>query len=145
MKITVEHGPVEENEVVLRCASLDDEMLRVLSLLRAELQRLCVWDEARRLHLFSPSQLIYAETVEDRTFVYTTGAMYQTALGLGELESRFGAAGFFRANKSTVVNLHHIKSLESCGAGRIRAALSTGEQLMISRRYAPLLRERLGL
>ena len=145
MKITVEHVPVEENEVVLRCPALDDEMLRVLSLLRAELQRLCVWDAERRLHLLSPSQLIYAETVEDRIFVYTAGAMYQTALGLGDLESRFGAAGLFRAGKSTVVNLHHIKSLESCGAGRIRADLVTGERLMVSRHYAPLLRERLGL
>lgn len=145
MKITVEHGPVEENEVVLRCASLDDEMLRVLALLRSGMQRLCVWDEERRLHLLAPSQLIYAETVEDKIFVYTADSMYQTALGLGELESRFGALGFFRAGKSTVLNLHHIKSLESCGAGRIQADLVTGEKLMVSRRYAPLLRERLGL
>ena len=145
MKITVEYGPVEENEVVLRCRSLDGEMLRVLSLLRSQAQRLCVWDGERRLHLLFPSQLVYAETVEDRTFVYTAGDMYQTALGLGELESRFGGTGLFRAGKSTVVNLHHIKSLESCGAGRIRADLTTGEKLMVSRRYAPLLRERLGL
>lgn len=145
MKVTVEHDPAAENEVVLRCASLDDEMLRVLSLLRAELQRLCVWDEERRLHLLTPSQLIYAETVEDKTFICTAGAIYQTALGLGELEGRFAAVGLFRANKSTVVNLHHIKSLQSCGAGRIQADLATGEKLMVSRRYAPLLRERLGL
>ncbi len=37
MKITVEHDPAAENEVVLRCALLDDEMLRVLSLLRERL------------------------------------------------------------------------------------------------------------
>lgn len=33
MKIIVEHVPLEENEIVLRCPVLDDEMLRVLSLL----------------------------------------------------------------------------------------------------------------
>lgn len=44
MKITIEHVPVEENEVILRCPVLDQEMLRVLSLLRSRLQKLCVWD-----------------------------------------------------------------------------------------------------
>lgn len=32
MKVRVEYAPVLENEVVLRCPRLDQEMLRVLSL-----------------------------------------------------------------------------------------------------------------
>ena len=35
MKITVEHTDAEENEVILRCRELDDEMLRLLALIRA--------------------------------------------------------------------------------------------------------------
>ena len=53
--------------------------------------------------------------------------------------------GLLRCGKSTVVNLHAIRKLKSCGAGRIEASLSTGERLMISRHYAPALRERLGM
>lgn len=145
MKITVEHADVAENEVILRCPALDEEMLGVLSLLRSGLQRLCVWDDSRRTTLLTPHEVVYCETVDDRVFVYTGRAMYQTALGLGELESRYGSLGFFRAGKSAVVNLHHIRSLASREAGRIEAILETGERLMVSRRYAPLLRERLGL
>lgn len=48
MKVRVEYAPVLENEVVLRCPRLDQEMLRVLSLVRSGLQKLCVWDENRR-------------------------------------------------------------------------------------------------
>lgn len=145
MKILVEHAALPENEVILRCPALDEEMLGVLSLLRSGLQRLCVWDDSRQTTLLSPNQVVYCETVEEKVFVYTVQAMYQTALGLGELESRYGALGFFRADKSAVVNLHHIQSLSSQGAGRIEATLETGEKLIVSRRYAPLLRERLGL
>lgn len=145
MKITVEHAPVQENEIILRCPQLDEEMLGVLSLLRSGIQRLCVWDESRTAALLAPDQVVYCETVEDRIFVYTGQAMYHTALSLGELESRYGALGFCRVGKSTVVNLHHIRSLKSCAAGRIEAALETGERLVVSRHYAPLLRERLGL
>lgn len=94
MKITVEHADLPENEVILRCPTLDEEMLGVLSLLRSGLQRLCVWDDSRQATLLSPNEVIYCETVEDKVFVYTGRAMYQTALSLGELESRYGALGF---------------------------------------------------
>ena len=145
MKIIIEHVSVEENQVVLRCAAMDEEMLRVLALLRSGPQKLCVWDEARSTHLLDPEEVIWCETVEERTFVYTAAAMYRTALGLAELEARWGSHGFFRCGKSAVVNLRRLRQLKNCGGGRIEATLETGERLLVSRHYAPLLRERLGL
>lgn len=145
MKITVEHCETPENEVVLRCREVDAEMLSVLSLLRSGLQRLCVWDENRETTLLSPREVVYCESVDERTFVYTGATVFQTALNLAELEDRYSELGLFRAGKSAVVNLHHIRSLKSRPGGRIEAVLETGEKLMVSRHYAPLLRERLGL
>ena len=104
MKVRVEYAPVLENEVVLRCPRLDQEMLRVLSLVRSGLQKLCVWDENREIILLSPDETLYCESVDEHTFLYTASAFYQTALTLAELEGR-----------------------------------------VVSRHYAPLLRERLGL
>ena len=144
MKITVDQTGGGEVEVILRCREVDEEVLRLLALLRSGLQKLCVWDERRQTVLLNPAEVIWCETVEDHTFVYTDRALYQTGLSLGELESRWGDLGFFRAGKSAVVNLHQIRSLKSCGGGRIEAALPTGERLMVSRHYAPLLRQRLG-
>lgn len=145
MKIRIEQTSVEENEVILRCAQLDDEMLRVLSLLRSGMQKLLVWNEHREMLPLSVSKVVYCETVEEKTFVYTHDGIYQTALSLAELEDRWGDLGLFRAGKSSVVNLHEIQKLKNCGSGRIEALLTTGEKMIISRRYAPMLRERLGL
>ena len=145
MKIRIEQTSVEENEVILRCAQLDDEMLRVLSLLRSGMQKLLVWNEQRETLPLSVSKVVYCETVEEKTFVYTHDGIYQTALSLAELEDRWGNLGLFRAGKSSVVNLHEIQKLKNCGSGRIEALLTTGEKMVISRRYAPILRERLGL
>ncbi|MBR2309865.1 MAG: LytTR family transcriptional regulator DNA-binding domain-containing protein [Oscillospiraceae bacterium] len=145
MKIRIEQTSVEENEVILRCAQLDDEMLRVLSLLRSGMQKLLVWNEQRETLPLSVSKVVYCETVEEKTFVYTHDGIYQTALSLAELEDRWGDLGLFRAGKSSVVNLHEIQKLKNCGSGRIEALLTTGEKMIISRRYAPMLRERLGL
>ena len=145
MKIRIEQTSLEENEVILRCAQLDDEMLRVLSLLRSGMQKLLVWNEQRETLPLSVSKVVYCETVEEKTFVYTHDGIYQTALSLAELEDRWGDLGLFRAGKSSVVNLHEIQKLKNCGSGRIEALLTTGEKMVISRRYAPMLRERLGL
>lgn len=145
MKITVEHVPLTENEVILRCPELDQEMLHVLSLLRSGLQKLCVWNDNHEVILLTPNELIYCESVDDRTFVYAANMVYQTALSLAEVEGRFGETGCCRISKSAIVNLHHIRSLKSLPAGRIEAMLETGEKLLVSRHYAPLLRERLGL
>ena len=145
MKIRIEHAQLEENEVILRCRQLDDEMLRVLSLLRSGMQKLLVWNEHREMLPLSVSKVVYCETVEEKTFVYTHDGIYQTALSLAELEDRWGDLGLFRAGKSSVVNLHEIQKLKNCGSGRIEALLTTGEKMIISRRYAPILRERLGL
>ena len=93
----------------------------------------------------SISEVVYCETVEEKTFVYTESGIYQTALTLAELEERWAATGLLRCGKSCVVNLYAIRRLRSCGAGRIEAALTTGEKIMISRHYAPALREKLGM
>ena len=145
MKITVEHIDSEENEVILRCRELDDEMLRLLALVRAGMQKLLVWNERKELLPLNVSDVVCCETVEEKTFVYTESGMYQTALTLSELEERWAATGLLRCGKSCVVNLYAIRRLRSCGGGRIEATLSTGEKIMISRHYAPALRERLGM
>ena len=145
MKITVEHTECEENEVILRCRELDDEMLRLLALVRAGMQKLLVWNERREMLPLNVSDVVYCETVEEKTFVYTKGAMYQTALTLAELEDRWGTLGLLRCGKSSVVNLYAIRRLRSCGAERIEALLSTDERILISRHYAPALREKLGM
>lgn len=145
MKITVEHIDSEENEVILRCRELDDEMLRLLALVRAGMQKLLVWNEQKELLPLNVSETVYCETVEEITFVYTENGMYQTALTLSELEERWAAMGLLRCGKSCVANLYAIRRLRSCGGGRIEATLSTGEKIVISRHYAPALRERLGM
>lgn len=129
VKITVEHVPAGVSEVVLRCPELDQEMLWVLSMLRSGLQKLCVWGKTREAVFLLPGEVVYCDSVEERTFVYIAQTVYQTALSLAELEGRYGDLGFFRVSKGAVVNLHRIRSLKSQPGNRIEATLETGEKL----------------
>ena len=65
MKITVEHTQDGENEVILRCKELDDEMLRLLALVRAGMQKLLVWNEQKEILPLNAAEVVYCETVEE--------------------------------------------------------------------------------
>ena len=142
MKICVENRP-GELQVILQGPAESEELLRVMALLRGSDQRLWGWDEGRNSVSITPGEILWAETVENKVFVYTKNALYQIALRLGELESRWEEQGLFRCAKSAVINLNAVRRLHSRPGGRIEAEMDTGERVMISRRYAPLLRERI--
>lgn len=144
MKITIDQQDGAENEIILRCASLDGEMLRVLALLRAQDQRLCAWRDGE-LALLTPEDVLYAESVEDKTFLYCENQVCRTPLTLGELELRCRELGYCRVSRTMVANLRRVASLRSLPAGRIECTMQNGERLIASRRYAPLLREQLGV
>lgn len=147
MKITVEHQDILENEIVLRCKTLDEEMLNILTMLKSQSQRLCVWEdeEAKELTFLSPAEILYGESLEEKTYLYGPEHIYRTALTLAELCDRYEGVGYFRISKPMIVNLHKISRLQSCNSGRIKATMKNGERIMISRHYAPLLRQKLGL
>ncbi|GAA0114916.1 MULTISPECIES: LytTR family DNA-binding domain-containing protein [Clostridium] len=143
MKITVEHTDVEENEIILRCKSIDEEMLHILSLLKSRTQKLCVFKEKSELILLSPDSVFYCESVDEKVFVYTKEDVFQTGLNLAEIESSYSDVGFLRISKSIIINLHKIKSLKSYTSGRIEVYLKSNEKVIVSRHYAPILRQKL--
>ena len=89
--------------------------------------------------------MLYIDTVDRRTFLYTSGGVYETPLKLYELSDRLASADFFRAGKSVVVNFRQIQSLRPELGGRMRLTMSNGELVFVSRQYVPEVKRRLGL
>ncbi|VYU35367.1 LytTR family transcriptional regulator [Clostridium tertium] len=145
MKITVQHMDIEENEIVLKCKSIDDEMLHILSFLKSRSQKLCVFKEKNELILLSPDSAYYCESVDEKTFIYCEDDVYQTALNLLELENSYSSVGFLRISKSMIVNLYKIKKLKSYTSGRIEVIMKNDEKIIVSRHYAPMLRQKLDI
>ncbi|WP_373127704.1 LytTR family DNA-binding domain-containing protein [Dielma fastidiosa] len=145
MKIKIEHGDYEENEILLRCREVDSEIMRIIAFLNLHTQKLSGWKSKEEITMLEFKDVYYAEALEDKTFLYTSKDVYQTALNLAEIEGRYESLGFLRISKSVVVNLYAIHSLKSALAGRIEIILKNQEKLIVSRHYAPLLRERIGL
>lgn len=91
------------------------------------------------------SKVVYIESVDRKTFIYTEDELYESDFKLYELEQQLGAYGFFRASKSCLIQLQYVKSLKADINRRIKVTLTSGEALIVSRQYAEGLKKRLGI
>lgn len=61
--------------------------------------------------LVNPADIVYATAEDGRTFLCTRDGRIPTHLTLSEVEERLSRSGFFRAHRSYLVNLQHIKEV----------------------------------
>lgn len=145
MKISIN---VEENikdiEVVISCSRLTPEIEKVLAALRMMERQLLV-KKGEETYILDVSKVIYLESVDRKTFVYTKEDIYESGFKLYELEQQLVECGFFRASKSCVAALRYIKSLRTDVNKKIKVTMENGEQIMVSRQYAEELRKKLGV
>ena len=145
MKITIQdRQDDEEDEIIIRCRHLDDRMLKMIYALKEGQEKLTAVREGSFVRLF-PRDIYYFEAVDNKVFVYLEKDVYECRLKLYELEQRFEETGFFRATKSTIVNISKVKSFSPAFNGRFELLMKNGEKLIVSRQYVPVLKTKLGL
>ena len=91
------------------------------------------------------NEILYIESVDRKTFGYTANHVYELGYKLYEIEEKYQLLDYMRISKSCIVNLNKIHSLKPEFGGKILATLENNEKLYISRQYAPVLKEKLGL
>lgn len=84
--------------------------------------------------------ILYFETVDNKTFLYTKDKSYEIQMRLYELEGRLNDKDFFRCSKAIIINVTKIESLKPELTRNILATLCNGEVVVISRRYVKAFR-----
>lgn len=145
MKVTLDCDKNNmEDEIVIRCAQVTDNILKIISLANAPAKKL-TGSIDRQVFVLESKEIYYFESVDDKVYICTKDKVYDCALKLYEIEKDFPESDFLRANKSTIINLAHVKSLNPLLNGRIEVELENGEKQIISRQYAPVLKTKLGI
>lgn len=88
--------------------------------------------------------ILYFESVDNKTFIYTEDKVLTAELRLYEIEKKLSERDFFRCSKSVVVNIGKIVKLKPEISRNIIATLDNGESVVISRRYVPELKRIIG-
>ena len=104
-------------EVVVRCRQLDDTVLSLLARLRVYDAKL-TGERDGATYVLAAADVLYADTADKKTFLYTADAVYETPLRLYELEEQLAARDFVRAGKSVLLNFAHVAALRPDFGGR---------------------------
>ncbi len=145
MKITIETPkPYEEDEIIVRCHTLDEDVMRLICRLKGEKSSLTAYQD-RDIVKLSSKDIYYFESVDNKVFACCEKQVYEVKLKLYEIEESLSDRDFIRISKSVVVNLNRIKSVSPMFNGRFEAKLQNNEKVIISRQYVPDLKKALGI
>lgn len=144
MEIEVIEHTGEALRIVIRCNRADEEIMRLKDHIELFDQKIQVkkdheWSVIRSL------DVLYFESVDNRTFAYTEDDVLEVRQRLYELENILSGKDFIRISKSQIVNINKIKSLKPEINRTILATMCSGERLYISRKYVPAIRSLLSL
>lgn len=93
------------------------------------------------LERFKLENIYYFEALDEKVFAYTENKVYEIKARLYEVERSYTAFHFIRFSKSVVLNIMLLDSISPALNGRFFAHMKNGEKLMISRQYAPSLKQ----
>ena len=145
MKVSIQEIPVfEEEEVVIKCHEINDDVMTLLNKLKTSEKQLIgtYRDEKHRIAI---KNIYYFEIVDNKSFLYCQKQVYDTKLKLYEFEEATAGNGFLRVSKSIVVNAKKISYIKPSFIGRFEANMENGEKIIVSRQYFPELKRYLGL
>jgi ABC-2 type transport system ATP-binding protein len=99
-----------------------------------------------KVALVNPVDILFADAGDGRAYLQTRQGRLPTQFTLGELEERLSRSGFFRAHRSYLVNLQHVKEVIPYTRNSFSLILDVEEKVEIplSKSAAGELRELLG-
>jgi ABC-2 type transport system ATP-binding protein len=113
---------------------------------RAELPFMIPAKQEGKVDLVDPADIMFVLARDDRAYLQTSEGLLPTHFTLAALEKRLSRSGFFRAHRSYLVNLQHVKEVIPFTRNSFNLRLKDPEGTLIplSRAAAAELRELLG-
>lgn len=143
INVEIKEG-LAEPVVTIQCGKKDHFIEQLIAALRIMDRQLTVSFHGAATTL-ALSEILYIESVDRKCFVYTKNNVFETTKRLYELEQQLVSFLFLRINKSCIVNLKNIDAIRAYLDRRLLITMSNGEQLIVSRQYAPELKHLLGV
>lgn len=88
-------------------------------------------------------EILYFDTTDRKTFLYTNKQVYECRKALIEVENELSNTTVIRISKETLLNTTALVNVRPYPNHRLMAELSNGENLIISRKYISILQNRL--
>lgn len=139
MKITLQKISQGNEEVIIKYKQMTEHIDGIIKYIEGQGEKLLGIKEGQQFFI-DIHKVIYLESVDGITWLYTGDEVYKSNLTLIHCEMIYAEEGFFRCSKSMVINICRIDKLKSMSGNRIDVTMDNGEHVVISRHYAKELR-----
>ncbi|MDD3240303.1 MAG: LytTR family DNA-binding domain-containing protein [Lachnospira sp.] len=147
MRIRIEmDNAIEEDEVIIRCSELTQEITKLQQLLSDALNqnRTLLCYQGEKEIFLSLEDILFFETEGGAVQVHTADDMYSISAKLYELEEMLPRY-FARVSKSSILNTKKIYSItKNLSASSIVEFQNSYKKVYVSRYYYKMLKELLG-
>lgn len=135
-------GEQLEEVVEVQCHKVTEEVKEIVHFVKSRQGQLTGNMDGRQYEI-AVMDIYYIESIDNKSFIYCSKNVYETKEKLYVLERELEDKSFLRVSKSILLNLMKVTSIQPGFNSRFIAVLQNGEEVIISRKYVPALKEKL--
>ena len=144
MKIKVESVELPETEIIIRGDAASEEVISLLQLLNKRNSRKLILYKEEEQYLVNTDEIVFMEVNVGKVYAYTAADQYEVKMKLYELKDSLNPHLFAQINKSVIVNMNCVKSIQAEFSGNYRVKLKNRkESLTISRKFFKEFKDRI--
>ena len=143
MKVTINTDErFSETEITINCNRMNDDIEKLLSVIRMMDMKLIGKKDGQQF-IIDTSQILYIESIDKRTFIYTQNDVFESNHRLYELKEKLSGMDFLQASKNCIFNLVRLQSLKSDLEQRLILTMEGDLKIIVSRQYSGAVKEKL--
>ena len=145
IEVLFDKNPNLKNIIVTISAPEMDEQVKYLMEIvkNAAGADLYVQDEIGRQHRISEDSIIRIEVTQKIVTVHTCDGVYSIHRSLQDVESMLHSRMFLKISRFEIINLQRVRNFDFTVAGTLKIEFEDGGFTWASRRFIPLIRQRL--
>ena len=121
MKVSIEEISWEKDEeIIIKCHEMNDDILKLVNRLKTDSAVILGYNDTS-IYRLRFRDVYYFEAVDNKVFIYCKDKVFESKQKLYELEELCSEKRFFRASKSTIINITKISSVKPSLSGRFIA------------------------
>lgn len=144
MKIKLESAQLPETEVIIRGDVTSEEVFSLLQMLKRRKAGKIILYKEEEQYIVATDEIVFLEVSDNKVYAYTRTDTYEAKLKLYEVKELLSAMAFAQINKSMIVNINCVKSIQAEFSGNYRLKLKNRKEILtISRKYFKEFKERI--
>lgn len=131
----------QEEQIIIECMEMTPEFEDIKNYCLSKGASLPGYTDISLRRQIRIEDILYIEAVGEKVFAYTEEKVFEIKKRLYELENELAAFKFMRCSKSFLICLLKVNAIRPALNGRYLACMENGEEVMISRKYAKIVKQ----